>query len=144
MSQTIRKFLLVSVAAAGTLALAGAASAAPGTGAFAIRNAAPQTVDTVRWGGGWHGGHWHGGGWGWGVGAGIATGALIGSALAAPYYYGGYYPYGGYYGGDPGYYAEPYEGGGDDGTAYCMQRFRTYDPRSGTYMGNDGRRHPCP
>jgi hypothetical protein len=27
---------------------------------------------------------------------------------------------------------------------YCMQRFRSYDPRSGTYLGNDGARHPCP
>ena len=37
---------------------------------------------------------WRGGGWGWGWGlGGFAVGALIGSALAAPYYY----PYG-YYG----------------------------------------------
>jgi hypothetical protein len=28
--------------------------------------------------------------------------------------------------------------------AYCMQRFRSYDPRSGTYLGYDGLRHPCP
>jgi hypothetical protein len=28
--------------------------------------------------------------------------------------------------------------------AYCMQRFRSYDPASGTYLGYDGRRHPCP
>jgi BA14K-like protein len=28
--------------------------------------------------------------------------------------------------------------------AYCAQRFRTYNPASGTYMGNDGMRHPCP
>jgi hypothetical protein len=27
---------------------------------------------------------------------------------------------------------------------YCMQRFRSYDPPSGTYLGNDGNRHPCP
>ncbi len=27
---------------------------------------------------------------------------------------------------------------------YCMQRFRSYDPRSGTYMGYDGYRHSCP
>lgn len=26
----------------------------------------------------------------------------------------------------------------------CMQRFRSYDPGSGTYLGQDGRRHPCP
>jgi hypothetical protein len=28
--------------------------------------------------------------------------------------------------------------------AYCSQRFRSYDPRSGTYLGYDGYRHPCP
>ena len=27
---------------------------------------------------------------------------------------------------------------------YCMQRYRSYDPNSGTYLGNDGYRHPCP
>lgn len=27
---------------------------------------------------------------------------------------------------------------------YCMNRFRSYDPRSGTYLGYDGYRHPCP
>jgi hypothetical protein len=56
-------------------------------------------------GGGWHGGGWHGGGyrggyygggWGWGIGPGLLAGALIGGALASPYYYG-YGPY--YYGG---------------------------------------------
>ncbi len=26
----------------------------------------------------------------------------------------------------------------------CLQRFRSYDPGSGTYLGRDGRRHPCP
>jgi hypothetical protein len=29
----------------------------------------------------------------------------------------------------------------DDGT--CAQRYRSYDPASGTYMGHDGRRHSC-
>lgn len=32
----------------------------------------------------------------------------------------------------------------DDAVAYCMQRFRSYDPRTGTYLGYDGLRHPCP
>jgi hypothetical protein len=27
--------------------------------------------------------------------------------------------------------------------SYCAQRFRSYDPESGTFMGYDGRRHPC-
>jgi len=31
-----------------------------------------------------------------------------------------------------------------DAIGYCMQRFRSYDPQSMTYLGNDGYRHPCP
>ena len=40
---------------------------------------------------------------------------------------------------DPGY-ADP----GSDPVAYCTARFKSYDPRSGTYLGYDGARHPCP
>ena len=29
------------------------------------------------------------------------------------------------------------------GSSYCAERYRSYDPASGTYMGFDGRRHPC-
>ena len=47
--------------------------------------------------------------------------------------------------GYPGYssygYAAPAPGGD---VAYCAQRFRSYDPASGTYLGYDGLRHPCP
>ena len=32
----------------------------------------------------------------------------------------------------------------NDAVAYCMRRFRSYDPASGTYLGYDGLRHPCP
>jgi hypothetical protein len=122
------------------------ASAAPVAGALALKNAAPGNVETVRWGGGWRGGGWRGRGWGWGVGAGFATGAIIGGALAAPYYYGYPYPYyGGYYQA-PAYYGPPVYAPppGGDAVAYCAQRFRSYDPRTGTYLGNDGARHPCP
>lgn len=100
-----------------------------------------------HWAGGghWGGGHWRGGGWGgrhyYRGGAylgGLAAGAVIGGALAGPYgYYGGPYAYEPDYG--PGVYAQP-----DDSDAYCAQRFRSYDPASGTYLGYDGRRHPCP
>ena len=101
--------------------------------------------------GGWHGGGWHrGGGWGWGgAAAGFATGALIGGALASGPYYGyGYGP--GYYDGGyddyaydaPGPVVVERSGGGS--VAYCEQRFRSYDPSSGTYLGYDGMRHPCP
>jgi BA14K-like protein len=31
-----------------------------------------------------------------------------------------------------------------DAVAYCLQRFRSYDVRTGTYLGYDGYRHPCP
>ena len=28
-------------------------------------------------------------------------------------------------------------------SSYCARRYRSYDPASGTYLGYDGRRHPC-
>lgn len=31
-----------------------------------------------------------------------------------------------------------------DAIRYCMQRYRSYDPASRTYLGYDGLRHPCP
>lgn len=57
---------------------------------------------------------------------GLATGAIIGGALSQqqPRYYGG-------------------GGGGSDWLAYCSQRYRSFDPGSGTYLGYDGRRHYC-
>jgi len=79
------------------------------------------------------------------------AGAVVGGALASSYpYYGGsdYYDY--------GYYDDPYYYGdttvvaavpapvGDDAVAYCIQTYRSYDLASGTYLGFDGLRHPCP
>lgn len=141
MSKTIAKLATAALIAIAVPLYAGVAPAAPVSGALAIKNAATSNIENVRYYG------WRGGGWGWGgVGAGLAAGAIIGGVLAAPYYYGGgpYYAYGGgpYYAPAPGYYAQPY--GGDDAVAYCMQRYRSYDPRSGTFLGNDGYRHPCP
>jgi hypothetical protein len=90
----------------------------------------------------WRGRHHHhhrGGGRGGGgaVLGGLAAGAILGGAIAASrppaYYYG------------PGYYdPPPYAGPTRDEVAYCMSRFKSYDPRSGTYLGYDGYRHPCP
>lgn len=31
-----------------------------------------------------------------------------------------------------------------DQIAACARRYRSYDARTGTYLGNDGYRHPCP
>ena len=42
-----------------------------------------------------------------------------------------------------GYLNQGYTTGGRD-DAYCTQRYRSYDPASGTYLGYDGIRHPCP
>jgi hypothetical protein len=95
------------------------------------------------------GGNWHGGGWrhrGGGFWPGVAAGAAIGGLGSYAYYGGGYYndPY---Y--DDSYYDDsatvavvPDSGG--DSSAYCAQRYRSYDPASGTYLGYDGMRHPCP
>ncbi|MBZ0138917.1 MAG: BA14K family protein [Pseudorhodoplanes sp.] len=32
----------------------------------------------------------------------------------------------------------------DDAVAYCMRRFRSYNPHTGTYIGYDGIERPCP
>jgi hypothetical protein len=94
-------------------------------------------------GGGWRGHHRGGGGFF----PGAVAGAVIGGALASQSY--DYYGGPGYYA--PGYYDDQYYDdsvavapGGDDAVAYCMQTYRSYDPRLGTYLGNDGFRHPCP
>ena len=55
---------------------------------------------------------------------GLATGAIVGGAIAqqqAPVY------------------AAP-----SSSVSYCMNRFRSYNPATGTYLGNDGLRHACP
>jgi hypothetical protein len=75
------------------------------------------------------------------IGAGIAAGLLLGGALAArPYYYGYGAPYP-YYAPAPVYVDPPVY---DEEVAYCARRYRSYDPASGTYLGYDGYRHPCP
>jgi hypothetical protein len=99
--------------------------------------------------GGWRGGGFHHRG---GFFPGAVAGAVIGGALAADsyaYYGGPDYYYG------PGYDNSYYDNGYDDGVAvavapdqgadptYCAQRYRSYDPASGTYLGFDGLRHPC-
>lgn len=56
---------------------------------------------------------------------GLATGAIIGGALAQQQ-------------------AAPVYRAPNSSVSYCMQRFKSYDPASGTYLGYDGVRHPCP
>jgi hypothetical protein len=86
----------------------------------------------------WHHRH-HGGGAAVG---GFLAGALIGGALASAANSNRYYAPGYAYAPTPGYAYAP--GYGDSEVAYCASRYRSYDPASGTYLGYDGARHPCP
>jgi BA14K-like protein len=88
-----------------------------------------------------------------GFAAGLAAGSALGYGAYDPYYYGDNYAY---YGDDYAY--DAYDNGAYPATvvpgpgyvvssaadpAYCAQRYRSYDPASGTYLGYDGLRHPC-
>lgn len=148
MSNATRRVVAACLCAVSIASMPGIAAAMP-VGGLAIKNAAPAAVESVQWRRGWGG-----------VGAGFVAGAIIGGALAAPRYgygygYGPYYPapyYAppppAYYGPPPAVYGGPAPGYGapvaGDAVAYCSQRYRSYDPASGTYLGYDGLRHPCP
>jgi hypothetical protein len=69
----------------------------------------------------WRGrGRWRGGGYGGAAAAGAVIGLGLGAIIAS-------------------------EAARRNQTIeYCIQRYRSYDPYSMTYMGYDGRRHPCP
>jgi hypothetical protein len=144
-------------AAAGLALLAGLTapgSAMPVPPASTLDQGTPHMLMDVqyrRWGG-WHGGYYRHRGWNAGGAAaagvaGLAAGAILGGALAQPRYY----DYGqGYTVVQPApVYVDPpttgtVYGGASADVSYCMQRFRSYDPASGTYLGYDGLRHPCP
>lgn len=109
-------------------------------------------------------GFYRGRGYGYGaLGLGVGLG-LAGAGLGYGYgafddgYYGTSYGPAGYGYAPAGYgygYAPAGYGSGlgatdtevapsDNSVSYCVQRFRSYDQRTGTYLGNDGRRHSCP
>jgi BA14K-like protein len=135
MSKRMLNLSIAAMLAMGVVAASNMASATPSAGALAIGKAPGSAVETVRWGRGF----------GWGFGAGFLGGAIIGGALASPYYYGGPYYYGAPYyppaAYGPDYYPAPGYGGD---AAYCASRYRSYDPATGTFLGYDGVRHPCP
>jgi BA14K-like protein len=81
------------------------------------------------WGCGW--------GCGWGPGlVGFGVGALVGSALFAPRVYAGPPPY---YGpvayGPPAWSPAWYN--------YCAQRYRSFNPHTGYFIGPDGQPYFC-
>src|ERR1700760_4826045 len=122
MSNPLRMFAASVLLVSGVTS---AALAAPLGEPLAIAKTAPIDTQTVQWRGGPGA-----------VVGGLIAGAIVGGAIAA-----GAAPYGpGYYGPPPVAYGPP----PGDAIAYCMQQFRSYDPRSGTYLGYDGFRHPCP
>ena len=156
--------IITSTIFAGVLAaMATPASALPVSGDTALAKVQPA-AESVRYGGGFRGGGfrggyggrgfggggrgYYGGGRGYygrgygrgygGLGYGLAAGALLGGALAYPYYSGGYYN--GVY--DEGTVVEQTDGA-TESPEYCARRYKSYDPRSGTYFGYDGLRHPC-
>lgn len=126
----VRHFLSIStIALLAGLSGASTTLAAPVMAQPVLGNA--RNVVDVDWHGrGWQHRH-HDHGWrgrygyrpyyGWGpVAGGLAAGTAIGGAIANSR-------------------AQALEN-----DAYCSQRFKSYDPRSGTYLGYDGERHPCP
>ena len=118
----------------------------------------PATAEAGRgWGGHGWGGHgyyggrgWRGGGWGgpgyWGAGLiGLGVGAAIGSALAAPVYVDPYVdapppPPAAYAPVAAGYGPAPWSSEWYD---YCAQRYRSFNARTGYFMGYDGQPHFC-
>jgi len=126
----------------------GAAPAFSGVSAARVGAAPAFTgarVASGNWNGNWRGGHFRHGRFFPGFAAGVIAGAALGSYAYYddPYYYGTdpyYYADSGYY--DDGTTVAVPAGGGDP--SYCAQRYRSYDPASGTYLGLDGQRHPCP
>jgi len=133
-------------------------AAAPLSSSLGLQNAVTSSTETVQYRRGWRGDYYRGdyyrGGYyrdggivgaGLGIaGAGIGlAGAIVGGAVIGATHPYGYEGYGPGYGYAPGYAAvSPYADGGEVG--YCQQRFRSYDPASGTYLGFDGLRHSCP
>jgi hypothetical protein len=106
-----------------------------------IQSSASLPTENVQYyrGGGYGRGYGYGGGYrgrGYGYGhrgggngaliGGLAAGAIIGGAIAA------------------GAASNQANAAAQQNANYCAQRYRSYDPQSGTYLNNDGNRYPCP
>ncbi len=121
--------LVVTAITAGAMTLTTIAPSAAAPLAPARLQDQPTSVEHVQYRH-WHGGgprygyrggyhHHHGGGNGAAVIGGLAAGAIIGGAIAASQ-------------------------AKANNDAYCSQRFRSYDPASGTYIAKGGVRRSCP
>lgn len=113
------------VLATGALLVMYAFGMVAATGAFVAAGVSPALAQRGRGRGGrgWGGRGWGGRGDGVGAAIGIGVGAaIIGGAIAA----------------------SAAEQQRRDAINYCLQRYRSFDPNSMTYLGHDGYRHPCP
>jgi hypothetical protein len=130
--------LMAAVAVAGFLSLGGAKAANVATGSAplpAIQKAQETNIQPAshrkRYWRGHRNRYWGGGRRYWGPGAGLWLGFGL-----SPYYYGG----------GP-YYYRPYRPlyapVGSAHVRWCLNRYRSYDPRSNSFMGYDGYRHRC-
>lgn len=125
----MRSKILLTALVAGSVALTFSvpATSAPLMAQSNMSKAAPSSIETVQYYRRGYYGPGYGYGYGNGAGAligGLAAGAIVGGAIAA---------------GQANAAAAAQQN-----VAYCAQRFRSYDPASGTYLGTDGYRHPCP
>ena len=120
------------------------------TAAFATVAAPLSSASADNWNHGYY--HHNNNNDAWIAGAaGLAAGALLGSALVAPRDPVIYRDY------DDGYYNRPvrvyrtaprYYGGGArpwsrEWYRYCSYRYRSFNPETGTFLGYDGREHFC-
>jgi len=148
----MRNYVLAGVAVASALALMIPLAPASAQGGCGIGHPCAGWGQNHYRRNGYSHGYGRGGGLAVGAAA-LAAGVIVGGALQQNQDDGyGYpdqpYPAGPY----PAYPARGplYDDGGvlvandGDSVAYCQQTYRSYDPASGTYLGYDGLRHPCP
>jgi BA14K-like protein len=142
LSKAVAISVVATLIAVSMASQAGVASATPFSNALAIKNGVKGSPESLQSGGkayriGWREAGWHSERWGRPpyYGYGFAAGATFGGWLVAPYILPGAYQYS-----DPNIDGPRSEAA----VEYCMHRFKSYDPSSGTYLGHGGSRRPCP
>jgi hypothetical protein len=133
----MRKMIVAAVVAAacGTgLAAVDTTPAAAQTGGIAALHRASASESYMQYGRRYYGRPYrrgYGGAAAAGI-AGLAAGALIGGAIASQQYAP-----------PPPPYAVAPAGSDPNWIAYCSQRYRSFDPASGTFLAYDGQRYMC-
>ncbi|UZE48744.1 BA14K family protein [Rhodopseudomonas sp. P2A-2r] len=134
--RTFQKITSAVLIGATALTFSVPAISAPMMNQASVAKAVPSSTENVQYyrghgygyGGGYrhgygHRGYGHRGGGNGALIGGLAAGAIIGGAIAA---------------------GAASNAQAQQNANYCAQRYRSYDPASGTYLNNDGNRYPCP